>query len=95
NATTGDEIASTGGWAELGWKPLDWYAVSLGFAIDDPVSDDLPATGKTLNRIFYLANRLTFGSLEFGLDYLNWTTMYKGFDDGTDNRFQFYAAFKF
>ncbi|MBI2899871.1 MAG: hypothetical protein HYY17_06785, partial [Planctomycetes bacterium] len=41
NATTGDEIASTGGWAELGWKPLDWYAVSLGFAIDDPVSDDL------------------------------------------------------
>lgn len=95
NTTTGDEIASFGGWIELGWRPVEWYAVSLGASLDDPEHDDLPVAGKDLNRIFYLANRFTFGPVEFGADYLNWTTEYKGFGEGTDNRFNVYAAFKF
>ncbi len=30
-----------------------------------------------------------------GLDYLNWTTEYKGLDDGTDNRFNPYLIYNF
>lgn len=95
NAATGDEIASEGGWLEAGWRPLDWYAVTIGFSYDNPDHDDLPATGRDANRIFYLANRFTFGPVEFGADGLHWVTDFRSFGEGTDNRFSFYAAFQF
>lgn len=95
NATTGDEIASEGGWLEVGWKALDWYTLCVGISYDNPDHEDLPATGRDVNRIFYIANRLHFGPVEFGVDGLHWTTDFAAFDTGTDNRFQFYASFRF
>ena len=36
-----------------------------------------------------------FDPIEIGMDYLNWTTDYVGFDGGHDNRFQGYISYKF
>lgn len=99
NGSTGKEIDSTGGWVEIGWKAMDWYALTLGASFDDPDDKDLPTsgatTGKDLNRIFYLANRFTFGPVEIGADYLYWTTEYVSVGDGTDHRLNFFLSYKF
>jgi len=95
NSSTGQEIDAYGGWVELGWKPIDVYAVTLGASFDNPDDEDLPGTGRDLNRILYLANRFTFGPVEIGADYLYWTTEYVSFGDGTDNRFNFFISYKF
>ncbi len=100
NRTTGEEIRSRGGWIELGWKPLEWYAVTAGLAADDPHKDDLNSgvtsdVSKDLNRIFYLANRFSFGPVEIGVDYLHWTTEYVDVGSGVDNRFNLFVAVKF
>jgi hypothetical protein len=92
---TGDEIGSRGGWVEIGWQAAEWYALTLGFSTDDPDDDDLNPGGRDLNRIFYLANRFSFGPVEFGADLLFWRTDFVDFDDGSDVRFNLYAAFKF
>lgn len=100
NTTTGEEIRSRGGWLEIGWRPIDWYSVTAGFSVDDPHKDDLNSglasvLSRDANRIFYLANRFTFGPVEFGLDYLHWITDFVDVDRGVDNRFNFYAMFRF
>ncbi|HET6203148.1 MAG TPA: hypothetical protein VFI25_10150 [Planctomycetota bacterium] len=96
NTLTGEEIHSKGGWAEVGVKATGHYAVHAGYSRDDPDNADLnPAGGRAANKIWYLANRFSFDPIEIGLDYFNWTTEYRGFDDGDDNRVQFYVAYKF
>ncbi len=95
NTTTGEEIASKGGWAEVGWKTGPNYSVHAGYSRDDPDNKDLNQGGRETNKIWYLANRFTFDPIEIGLDYFNWTTEYLGFDEGDDNRFQFFVSYKF
>jgi hypothetical protein len=95
NGLTGREIASRGGWAEVGLQLLPWYAIHGGYSVDDPDNGDLPAGGRAANRIFYLANRFRFDPVEFGLDYMNWTTDYVGLGEGDDNRFQLFIAYRF
>mgnify|MGYP001613974609 CR=1 FL=1 len=55
----------------------------------------MSAISRDANKIFYLANRFNFGPVEFGLDYLHWITDFVDVESGTDNRFNFYAMFKF
>jgi hypothetical protein len=64
--------------------------------MDDPDSG-LPVSGaRDKNVVFYLGNRIKLGPVTFGADYLNWTTEWTGgFDDGTDNRFNFFAQYNF
>ncbi|MBI4565855.1 MAG: hypothetical protein HY716_14300 [Planctomycetes bacterium] len=92
----GQEIDARGGWVEVGYQALDCWTVYLGYSFDDP-DDNLPASGaRDKNVIVYLANRLKFGNVAFGADYLNWTTEWSGgFKDGTDNRFNLFAQFNF
>jgi len=104
NATSGKEIHSHGGWAELTFKPRKWYSLHGGYIFDNPRHQDLMsaagavvvANARDLDSTWYLAGRLYFDPIEIGLDYLNWTTKYSdGFGKGQDNRFQSYISYKF
>lgn len=98
NTATGDEIGSRGGWLELGVQATPWWMPVLGVSMDDPKHSDLSTSSqRDKNFVWYLANRLKFGNMEFGLDYLNWKTEYfgSGIADGKDNRFNFFVAYNF
>lgn len=95
NTNTGQEIRSRGGFGELGWRSVDWTSFHMGYSEDDPLNSDLPLGGRASNRILYVAQRFYFDPIEFGMDYLYWTTKYVGFEEGDDNRFQFFISYKF
>ena len=92
----GEEIEATGGWAQVGYQATGAWTVYLGYSFDNP-EDGLPGSAaRDKNVVFYLANRIKVGPVTFGADYLNWTTEWTGgFDDGTDNRFNFFAQYNF
>ena len=69
--------------------------VHVGVSIDDPDDEDLNGGGRALNRVYYAVQQSSFGPVLIGLEYLNWTTAFKGFDDGKSDRFKFYAAYNF
>ena len=94
--STGDEIESHGGWAELVFQASQVVSLHAGYALDDPEDDDLDATfPRAKNSIPYVAARMKWGVLHAGIEYLNWTTDYEGFDEGDANRFQFFLAYYF
>ncbi len=96
NRSTGEEIDSEGGWVELGVKLTEIYSVYGGFTLDDPEDSDLPAGGRTENRSWYLVNRFRLApSFLVGIDFLHWTTEFKGLADGTDNRTNLYLTYNF
>jgi len=99
NVATGREIHAMGGWGELTFKPVKWYSFHTGYLFDNPRSSDLPVSSPELNSIWYLAARLYLDPMEFGLDYVNWTTYFKDATGpqgkGQDNRFQAYMSYKF
>lgn len=99
-----NEVESRGYWVEILFKPLDWYTLCLGTSRDNPVNSDLTRTlaagsnnGAEDNRVFYIANRFNVGGgVSFGLDYLNWTTKWRGGDlEGDDNRVSAFAQYSF
>lgn len=93
----GEEIEARGGWLQLGYKATEAWTVYFGYSFDDP-EDGLPAAGaRDKNTVIYLGNRIKVGPVTFGADYLNWTTEWtgSGADDGTDNRFNFFAQYNF
>jgi len=93
----GEEIEARGGWIQVGYQVMPTWKVYLGYSFDDP-DDGLPAAAaRDKNTVIYLGNRLTFGPVVIGIDYLNWTTEWTGpgADDGTDNRFNFFAQYNF
>lgn len=95
NATTGEEIASKGGFIELGWKTCDRNSLHFGYANDNPENSDLNANGKAENSAWYVASRWNYKPVTFGLEYLNWTTKYVGLGDGDDNRVVAFVAYNF
>src|SRR5262249_3933993 len=95
NTTTGKEIHGKGGWGEFGFKASEHMNLYGGYSMDDPDNSDLPNAGRSLNRIFYFAARMYYDPMEFGVEYLNWTTEYIGLGDGDDNRVAIYMAYKF
>jgi hypothetical protein len=100
NTTTAQQIRATGGWGELMARPQKWYSLHGGYLFDNPRDGDLPAQAPKLNSVWYLGGRLYFDPIEFGLDYLNWTTYFKDTvagaqGKGQDNRFQAFMSYKF
>lgn len=95
NTVTGTEIRAVGGFVELGVKPVDWYSIHFGWATDDPRETDLNRGGRNKNEIWYVAHRFFFDPVEFGIEYLHWTTEYTGFGDGDDNRLAAFVSYKF
>lgn len=103
NTTTGEEIESQGGWAEVRYQINEWYRPAVGFAIDDPEDDQLdPASTagggpREKNHAIYLSNRFDFGGgLKLGVEYIHWETEYAGgLDDGDANRIDVWMSFAF
>ena len=83
NLLTGQEIETTGGWAEVVLQSVDWHQASLGVSMDDPVNADIPHGGRTLNRAWYIGNRFLAGhGVVIGFDFQDWITRWKGFEEG-------------
>ncbi len=96
NAVTGRAIRGRGGWAEANLKISRYLSINPGFSTDDPVDADLSAGGRTRNRAFFIANRITpGGNFFFGADYLRWKTNFKGFLRGIDNRVNIFFQYNF
>lgn len=92
--STGEEIDSRGGWAELGLRATRAYSLFAGLTLDDPDDEDLPAGGRVRNRAWYLTQRLQLApSLVVGLDVLLWVTDFAGLESGTDNRLDLYLIY--
>jgi hypothetical protein len=96
NLTTGREIRGRGGWYEANIKLSRYLSFNPGFSTDDPVDEDLPSGGRTRNRAFYIANRITpGGNFLVGADYLRWRTDFKGLRRGIDNRVNIFLQYGF
>jgi hypothetical protein len=96
NITTGREIRGRGGWAEANVKLSRYLTVSPGFSTDDPVDGDIPTNGRTRNRAFYIANRITpAAAFVLGADYLRWKTNYKGLLPGVNNRVNIFIQYNY
>lgn len=97
--SAGDEIRSEGGFAELGFKAGDHTKLHAGWSFDNPNNDDLIVSStnapRSRNAVAYAAATWDFKPVSFGLHYLRWTTGYKGFDKGDDNRLQAYVQYSF
>jgi hypothetical protein len=96
NLANGREIRGRGGWSEANIKLSRYLSLNPGFSTDDPVDQDVPNGGRTRNRAFYLANRITpGGNFLIGADYLRWLTTYKGLRRGIDNRVNLFFQYSF
>ena len=96
STATGREIRGRGGWSEANIKVSRYFSFNPGFSTDDPVDGDLPNGGRTRNRAFYFANRITpGGNFVIGADYLRWLTNYKGLRRGLDNRVNIFFQYNF
>ena len=96
NTVTGREIRGRGGWSEANFKVSRYFSINPGFSTDDPVDADVQNSGRTRNRAFYLANRITpGGNFLIGADYLRWLTNFKGLRRGIDNRVNLFFQYSF
>jgi hypothetical protein len=96
NLLSGREIRGRGGWFEINGKVWRYLSLNPGFSIDDPLDVDIPIGGRTRNRAFFIANRITpGGNTVIGIDYLYWQTDFKGFLRGNDNRINLFLQYNF
>lgn len=95
NATTGEEIDSTGGWVELGWKATDHTTLFLGYAFDDPEDADLAANGWAKNTVPYTAAHWRSGDFLAAFEVLLWETEYIGLESGDALRLVGWVAYYF
>jgi hypothetical protein len=96
NVSNGREIRGRGGWSEANITVSRYWSFNPGFSTDDPVDADVPNGGRTRNRAFYFANRITPGhNFLIGADYLRWKTTFKGPRSGIDNRVNIFLQYSF
>lgn len=94
--TSGREIKSMGGFAEVFWQATDLFGVGLGGSIDSPDFSDLPDGGRASNWTTYLATRFNWGGgLTTGLDVIFWKTEYKNREEGDTLRFDMFLQLTF
>lgn len=95
NATTGQEIDSSGGWVELGWKTSPNTTVFFGYAYDDPEDADLATYSWAKNTIPYAAAHWRSGDFMAAFEVLMWETEYIGLDKGDALRVVGWVAYYF
>jgi hypothetical protein len=97
NVATGDEIRSTGGWAEAAFRAADPLTLFAGLSIDDPEDDDLTAgTQRSRNLAPFALGKVDLGGgFHFGLEWIQWRTEYLGVGEGRADRWALFAAFAF
>jgi hypothetical protein len=98
NPVTREGIRSTGGWGEAWyfWTPV--LHSHVGYAIDDPLDQDVPnnATGRTYNDLIF-ANLIwdVNPKLVVGVEATIWETLYKTQSPGESTRFEFVVKYGF
>ena len=84
---TGRTIRALGGWAELAVIPTQKHMIAFGGSGDFARASDLEMGDREKNGTAYAVLRYKpKASLQLGLEYLYWKTVYKGMSDGTANR---------
>lgn len=90
------EIRAVGGWGEIVHEFSPRYRIAVGYALDNPVDQDVPLLGRGWNSDFYIGNRWTLSkNLEVGLSWHAHKTLYKGLGDGELQRFNLYIKQSF
>lgn len=92
------ELATVGGWAEVGIQATKAYKVVLGASMDKPNEDDLDglSEARTSNMTAFFVNQWKmWNRTTFGVDYVFWKTEYKSGNDGAANRLNGYMVFTF
>jgi hypothetical protein len=96
NKTTGDEIGSMGGWAELVLAASDKLRFHAGSTIDDPDNGDVPAGSAQRNFSGYVGTIKDWASgLRTGFDVIYWDTEWAASDDGEGLRANLYFQYNF
>lgn len=102
NANQARGVLSNGGWVELTFEPIWWFAVTVGASLDDPRNDDVNfgttsglRTGRTYNQTIYGAVRFKLGAFQVGLDYIHWRTNFFHWSNGIDNRVYLSFSYSF
>ncbi|MEE9393317.1 MAG: cell division protein ZapB [Planctomycetota bacterium] len=96
NRSTGDEIDTMGGFAELFWQATKRFGIGVGASIDNPEFDDLEVASRASNWTAYVATRYDLGGgLQLGLDAIFWKTQYVGREDGDAWRFNAFIEIGF
>jgi hypothetical protein len=87
NPMTGRTIRSVGGWFEAAMVPTKKHMLAVGGSGDFARSSDLEMGDRTANGTVYGVIRYKpKQSLQLGLEYLYWKTVYKGMSAGVANR---------
>ena len=98
NATLGEEVESSGGWAQLLYDPTDKISIGLGYSVDDPDDDDLAdmkgARSKNEMYLFNVAYKFT-AALTGMAEYSQMTTDYVDGTDATNDRVQLAMKYAF
>jgi len=95
NAGTQEIIKTRGGWAQLSYDWSSKMKYKAGLGIDDPSNNDLSAGMRGRNS-FYFAN-VTYNIIPpvtVGLEYSYWNTEYIARSNGTNNRLQASAIYR-
>lgn len=96
NPVTRETIRSTGGWAEVWYYWTCALHSHVGYGIDDPRDQDVPANGRTYND-FLFANIVWDLTKQFniGVEFTSWDTHYRDLSPGESERFEFVVRYGF
>lgn len=90
---TGEEIQSLGGWFESAVIPTRRHMIAVGFSGDLVRPDDVQMGDRTANGTIYGVVRYKpKTTLQLGLEYLYWKTVYKDAGEGVANRFNMHLS---
>jgi hypothetical protein len=104
NPITGEEVHSSGGWAELMYQFSPLYSFGAGFTLDDPDDNQVvpftganqTAVGRTQNRSYYIVNRFNpGGGFVVGVDWMLFKTKFRGLAPGSSNRWNIWLQHNF
>ena len=96
NRTTGSEIASAGGWAEVQYSANATTKFHVGATLDDPHNEDLLAGNPKRNSTVYAGTIMDWDcGLRTGFDAIYWETEWTGQGLGTAMRFDLYFQYNF
>ena len=96
NTSTGEEIASTGGWAQIVVIPNAQWKLYAGATMEQPDEEAVPNGGRTRNGAYYAVGRYRpWKPFQVAVEYLYWKTTYKGLNDGIANRLDIHFTYNF
>lgn len=92
-AMTTKPVRSIGGWLELTLQPTKRHQLAVGGSADLALRDDVMTGDRSGNGTMWSALRYQpKPSLQVGLEYLYWKTLYRGTSPGIANRFDVHLS---